>query len=120
MMTRILLLSAAGLLFTASASLAAPSELQHYTDRAQAKAQALLSTTGLDFKAQPVSVRATVNPDGRLNGMQVVRSSGSRDTDLAVETVLRKIVVTDPPLGLTGGAVTLNVSAAPLVQAKAP
>ena len=120
MNTRILALSAAGLLFAASASQAAVSELQHYTDKAQARAETLLRATGLDFNTQSVSVRATVGLDGRLSGLRVVRSSGSPDTDRAVETVLRKIVVADTPLGLTDGAVTLNVGPAPIAEAKVP
>ena len=67
-----------------------------------------------------VSIRATVDPDGRLSGIQVMRSSGSRSVDIAAETVLRKVIAADPPLGLTDGAVVLRVSEAPIVQAKAP
>ncbi len=120
MKTYTILMSAAGLLFAASASHAAPTELQHYADRASATARALLCATGLDFKAQSVSVRATVDPDGRMNGLGLVRSSGSRDTDLAVKAVLKKVVETDPPIGLTGGAVTLNVHDVAEAKAKAP
>ena len=120
MKTQAFWLSVAGLFLAAGASHAAqPSELQRYTDRAQAQAQRLLSAAGLDVRTASVSVRATVNPDGRLSGLQVIRSSGSPSVDLAAETVLRKIVAADPPLGLTDGAVVLNVSGAPLVQAKA-
>ena len=120
MKTQILALSAAGLVFAASASHAAPSELQRYAEQAQAKAHVLLSATGLDFTARSVSVRASIDPDGRLGKLQVVRSSGSRDTDLAVEAVLKKVVASNAPLQLTDGAVTLNVTGAPIVQAKAP
>ena len=120
MKTRILMLGAAGLLFAASASLAAPTELQRYSDQARAKAQSLLDATGLDLKSQSVSVRATIDPWGRLYDMRVVRSSGSRETDLAVETVLKKVVATSAPLELTDGAVTMTVGEAPIVEAKAP
>ena len=119
MNTQLLALAAAALLSAASISRAAPSELQRYTDRAEARAQVLLHASGLDFATQSVSVRATVNPDGRLGPTQVLRSSGSRADDLAVETVLRKIVMANPPLGLTDGAVTLNVGGARIVEAKA-
>jgi len=80
-----------------------------------------LRASGLDFAGLTVSVRASVAPDGKLTGMTVVRGSGSRAADLAAERVLRKIVVTDPPLGLSDGAVTLNLnlSPAPVVQAAA-
>ena len=121
MKTQVFWLSIAGLFLAAGATHAAqPSELQSYTDRAQAHAQRLLSAAGLDGRTGSVAVRATVEPDGRLSGIRVVQSSGSRSADLAAETVLRKVIATDPPVGLTDGAVVLKVSAAPILQAKAP
>ncbi|MDB5479125.1 MAG: hypothetical protein JWO83_178 [Caulobacteraceae bacterium] len=119
MKTQVFLLSAAALVFAASASHAAPSELQRYADRAKVNAQNLLRTTRLDLKGQSVSVRAKVDLDGRLTGIQVVRSSGSPDADAAVETVLRKVVVSNPLFGLTDGAVSMTVTAAPIVEATA-
>lgn len=119
MKTQAFLLGAAALVFAASASIAAPSESQRYADRAKAKAENLLRATRLDLKGQTVSVRAKVDLDGRLTGMQVVRSSGSRDTDLAVETVLKKVIVRDPLFGLTDGAVLMTVVGAPIVEAAA-
>ncbi len=120
MKTQVFPLLITGLILAASVAHAGqPSELQSYTDRAQTHAQRLLSTAGLDGRTGSVSVRATVDPDGRLSGIQVMRSSGSRSVDIAAETVLRKVIAADPPLGLTDGAVTLNVSEAPIVQAKA-
>jgi TonB family protein len=120
MNTRLPLLAATGLLFAASAVHAAPSELQRYADRAMARADTLLTATGVDFQTQPVSVRASVDLDGRISGVRVLRSSGSPRTDHAVEAVLRRIVRADPPLGLTNGAVTLNAGRAPVAAAKAP
>ncbi|MFL5297623.1 MAG: TonB C-terminal domain-containing protein [Phenylobacterium sp.] len=119
MKAQLLMLSAAGLLFAAQPSHAAPSEVQQYAERAHAQADALLAAARVNLSAAGVSVRATVAADGRLRGLQVVRSSGSRDTDAVVETALRKLVVADPPVGLIGGAVTLNVGAAPLGVATA-
>ena len=113
------LLSAAALVFAASATWAAPSELQRYADRAKVDAQTLLQTTRLDLKGQSVSVRAKVDLDGHLKGMEVVRSSGSRDADLAVEAVLKKVVAKEPLFGLTDGAVLLTVNGAPIVAAAA-
>lgn len=119
MKTQLLLLTAVGLLFTASVSPAAASEVQDYAQRAQARADSLLRDSGVDLAGQSVTVRATVRSDGHLSGVSVVRSSGSRDTDHAVETVLRKVVVSDAPLGLLGGAVTLTLGADPMVRAAA-
>jgi len=115
------LVSAAALTFAASALQATPSEQPDYTARAEARLRSMLRASGLDFAGLTVSVRASVAPDGKLTGMTVVRGSGSRAADLAAERVLRKIVVTDPPLGLSDGAVTLNLnlSPAPVVQAAA-
>ena len=119
MKAQVFLLSAAALVFAASATWAAPSESQRYADRAKADAQSLLRATPLDLRGQSVSVRAKVDLDGRLTGMEVVRSSGSRDTDVAVETVLKKVVVKDPLFGLTDGAVTLTVGGTPLDEVAA-
>lgn len=120
MNTKVIMMSAAGVLFAGSVSQAAVPELQRYADRASAKVQALLCATGRDFTAKSVSVRATVDPDGRMNGLRLMQSSGDRDTDLTVERVLRKVVETDPPVGLSNGAVSLNVHDAPRAKVMAP
>jgi len=109
----LVILGAAGLLFAAPASHAAPSDLQRYADRAWATARTLLPATGLDFRTQHVSVRASVDEDGHVNSIRVVRSSGSPQTDRAVEAVLRKIVLAEALIGLTGAAVTLNAGIGP-------
>jgi TonB family protein len=107
-----LLLSAAALILAASAAVAGPSESERYASKAVARADALARQTGVDFKAQPVSVRAAVDVDGRVRSVQVVRSSGSTVADRAAEAILRKLVVADPPTGLSDGAVTLNLGPA--------
>jgi TonB family protein len=119
MKTQVFLLTAAALVLAAAPTWADPSETQRYADRAKTDAQSLLRATRLDLKGQSVSVRAKVDLDGHLTGMQVVRSSGSRDTDVAVETVLKKVVVKDPLFGLTDGAVTLTVVGPPLDEVAA-
>ena len=119
MKTQAFLLSAAALVLAASPTWAAPSELDRYADRAKAQAERLLHATPLDLKGQSVSVRAKFDIDGRVTGLQIVRSSGSHDVDLAAETVLKKVVARDAPLGLTDGAVLMTVSATRIVQASA-
>lgn len=113
-------LSLVGLLLIAPSSRAAVSELQDYIEHVQAGAHEMLRTTGFDFKGQSVTVSASFNPDGRVTGVRVVHSSGSRDADRAVETVLEKLVVADPPVGLVDGAVTLTVTGEPVIEAKTP
>ena len=119
MKTQAFLLSAAALVLAASPTWAAPSELQRYAERAKVDAQSLLHATRLDLKGQSVSVRAKVDVDGRLTAMQVVRSSGSRDADIAVEALLKKVVERKPLYGLTDGAVLLTVDGNPVVEASA-
>lgn len=109
MKAQFLRLSAAGFLLASATSFATASELQPVPRRTQVEADRLLSAAGVDAQAQPVSVRARIDPDGRVTGVDVLRSSGSRQTDRAVETVLKRVIRADPPLGLTDGAVTLNV-----------
>jgi TonB family protein len=117
MKAQLLMLSAAGLLFGASASHAALPESQQYASRANARAEVLLRAAGIDDQAQPVSVRASVSPDGHVTGLRVTRTSGSPDTDRAVAEVLRKVLLSDAPVGLLNGAVTLNVGQGALIQA---
>jgi len=112
MNTRLFLLSAALVTLAASAALAAPTESERYAGKAEAMAQALLSHTGVDFSNRPVSVRAKVDVDGSLQGLEVVSSSGSLEADRAAEAVLKRIVTADPPYGLTDGAVILNLGPA--------
>nr|MEA2798601.1 hypothetical protein [Phenylobacterium sp.] len=121
MKAQLLMLSAAGLLFAASASAshAALPESQQYASRANARAEVLLRAAGIDDQVQPVSVRASVSPDGHLTGLRVTRTSGSRETDRAVAEVLRKILMADAPIGLLDGAVTLNVGQGATIEADA-
>ena len=119
MKTSLLLAGVSAILFAATASHAAPSESDQYAQRANARAEALLQAAGIDTRAQAVSVRASVAPDGRLTGLQVIRTSGSPEVDRAVTAVLRRIIVTDAPVGLLDGAVTLNVGHELVAQAGA-
>jgi TonB family protein len=117
MKTQLFALSAAASLFGAATAGAAPSEMERYQHQANSTAQLLLRHTGVDLGGRWVSIRATVAPDGRLESIEVVHSSGSPKIDMAVKGVLRKIVVSNPPLGLTDGAVLLNVRGAAIEQA---
>jgi TonB family protein len=119
MKTQILALSAAALLLAATTAAAVPAESEQYANRLLPKAESLLSAAGIGPQIQPVSVRATISPDGQLTGLKVLRSSGSPETDRAVASVLRKVLVTDAPIGLLDGAVTLNVGQGVGLQAQA-
>jgi outer membrane biosynthesis protein TonB len=119
MKAQLLMLSAAGLLFAASASHAAPSELQQYLDRAHAQADRTLAAASVPLPG-PVTVKAYVGGDGRLNNVHVIRTSGSRDADFAVEQALKRLAVADAPAPLVGATIKLTLGDAPIVQAKAP
>lgn len=119
MKTQILALSAAALMLAATAAAATPAESDQYANRLLPKAESLLSAAGIGAQNQPVSVRATVSPDGHVTGLRVLRSSGSPDTDRAVAGVLRKVLAADAPVGLLDGAVTLNVGQGIGLQAQA-
>lgn len=120
MKTQLLALSAAALLLAATAAAATESsESRQYASRIEPKVERLLRAAGIGAEAQPVSVRATVRPDGQVTGVQVLRSSGSPQTDRAVAAILRKVLVADAPVGLLDGAVTLNVGQGAVVQAAA-
>jgi len=122
MKTQLLGLGAAALLLAASASsahAAAHSDPQRYADRLQAKTEALLLAAGVDAQSPPLSVRARVRPDGHLITVQVLRTSGSPQLDQTVAEVLRKVLVTDAPIGLLDGAVTLNVGRRAIREADA-
>jgi TonB family protein len=103
------LLLAGALLLAASAVQAAPSALQRFQTQAEAQASASLAAAGVDLKGQPVEIRATVGGDGRLNGAHVLRSTGSRDTDAAIEAAVKKVSVADAPPVLAGNSVVLTL-----------
>jgi outer membrane biosynthesis protein TonB len=110
MKTQLLALSAAALLLAATVAAADPiSESSHYASRVEPKVERLLRDAGIGPETPPVSVRATVAPDGHLTGLTIVRSSGSPQTDGAVSRILRQVLVSQAPVGLFDGAVTLNV-----------
>jgi TonB family protein len=121
MKAQLLMLSAAGSLLVASAAAsaataaatsavgAAPTELPRFTAQAEARADRLLIDAGIHADDPPVSVRANIASDGRVTGIGVVRSSGSRDIDSKVQTILQRVLQSNPPVGLMNGAVTLNV-----------
>ncbi|HEY2753733.1 TonB family protein [Phenylobacterium sp.] len=117
-MKTFLLMVAGASLFAACAH-AAPSESDRYAAGATARAHALLAAKGVDTQGQGVSVRATVNTEGNITSLKVIRSSGSTETDQAVANVLRSVIWANAPSGLTNGAVTLNVGKSAIVQASA-
>jgi TonB family protein len=119
MKTPAVLLGAAALALAASAAHAGPSELQRYAAHAKADAQNMLREARLDLEGRSVSVRARIDVNGHLTGLEVVRSSGSPSADLAVEAVLKRVVAKDPLFGLDDGAVIITVKGTPVVEAKA-
>ncbi|HEY8004026.1 MAG TPA: hypothetical protein VIE16_07350 [Phenylobacterium sp.] len=110
-MKTLLLAGAGALLLAASAAQAAPTELQRFQDQAVAQAQAKLGAAGVDLKGQPIQVRATVGSDGHIYSAHVIGSTGSHDTDVAVEAAVKKVVVADAPPLLSGNSVVLTLGA---------
>jgi outer membrane biosynthesis protein TonB len=113
-------IAGAALLLAATAVQAAPSESERYARWATARAGQLLHDHGLETRAQGASVRATVDPEGVMTGVSVLRNSGSPADDDAVAEVLKRVIRERPPAGLKRGAVTLNVRGATLAEGKAP
>ena len=103
----------------ANAHAAPPVEVRAYLDEAVAKADARLAEAGVDLSGQSVMVRATVSSDGRLNGLSIAETTGSRDTDAAVEAALKRLRVGPAPAQLAGRGVTLTLGSGAIVQAKA-
>jgi TonB family protein len=113
MQAQLLMLSAAGLLLASTAHAAPSAEVRRFIDQTEAAADARLAERGVDLQGRTAAVRVTVGGDGRLYGVQVVRSTGSRETDDAIEDALRKLRVKDAPAMLSGAQVTLPLGEAP-------
>lgn len=119
MYSKLLMLGAATFCLAASTSFATASELQPVPRAAQAAADRLLRDAGLDANTSSVSVRARIDLDGRVTGIQVLHSSGAPETDRKVEAVLKRVVRTYPPVGLSNGSVTLRLGDPAVLQAYA-
>ena len=105
----LLSLTAAGFLLSEPARAATAPEVRQFLDHSGQKANARLVKAGVSLAGQSADVRATVGGDGRLMGLRVVRSSGSRDTDAAIEKALNRLQVEAPPALLSGAQITLPV-----------
>ena len=103
----------------ATAYAAPPAEVRQFLDTAAAKADARLADAGVLPSGQALKVRATVGSDGRIAGLSVVESSGSRDTDAAVKDALKRLAVGPVPTQVAGRAVILTLGKDAIVQAKA-
>ena len=113
----LLSLTAAGFLLAAPSQAAPAPEVRQFLDHSGQKANARLVKAGVSLAGQTADVRATVGSDGRLMGLRVVRSSGSRDTDAAIEKALNRLRVEAPPALLAGAQVTLAVGGSPAAPA---
>jgi len=96
MKTSIFVLGAAALLLSSGAASASPdSRLQGFLDHAGAAAGASAAAAGGDLDRQQVKVAGYIAADGRLKSVQVTGSTGSRDTDRAIERSIRRLQFTD-------------------------
>ena len=110
---------AAAFLLTSGAAQASPDgRLQSFLDRAEAQAQSIAVAAGCDLDAQAIKVRAYIDAEGRLKSVQVVGSSGSRDTDRAVEQSLRHLQLADVPGELIDANLTFLLGHAGAAAAK--
>ncbi len=99
----------AGLLLASATSFATASELQPVSRRTVARGRPAARRGRRRRPGPAVSVRAAIDLDGQVTAINVLRSSGSPQTDRVIEAVLKRLIRADPPLGLSDGAVTLNV-----------
>jgi hypothetical protein len=114
----LLSLSAAGLLLAAPTAHAATApEVRRFLDDGAAAADARLAKAGVALAGRTADVRAVLGSDGRLMGLHVVRSSGSLETDSAIEKALNHMRVDGAPALLGGAQVTLSVGEPPIVRA---
>ena len=109
MKAQLLALSAAALLLASQAHAAASAPVQHYLDDTRAAALQRLQSAGVDLSGQPAMIRAVVRSDGRLDGLRVVGTTGSRDKDDAIAEALRKMRGPDAPAELAGRELTLTL-----------
>jgi TonB family protein len=110
-MKTILALGAAGVLaLSAGFAHAGPdAQVQTFLDEVHAKANTRLAASGLDLTGRDVRVEATVDSDGHLYAVRVIRSSGSPDTDAVVAHALNRLHVEHTPNQLIGARVTFFV-----------
>lgn len=118
MKAQLLMLGAAAFLAASAPALALDREVQSFVDHAQAAADAKLASAGV-APTGDTEVRGTISADGLITGLHVVRSSGSRDNDYAVERALKRLNVGEPPTGLIGAKLTLELAPAGLEAAHA-
>ncbi len=110
MKAQLFVLSAAGLLLAAAplSAQAAPADVERYVAVASQDAGERLTDRGVALGDKTVTVRARIGLD-RLNGAQVVRTSGSAELDDQVAAALRNVRTDKAPPELVGREVTLTL-----------
>ena len=116
---RLLAIVAAFLLIAPSAHASAKSDVRQFLSTTAGRAEARVAAAGVRLVGTSVQVRAQVGVDGRLGNPYVIRSSGSRATDMAVEVALRRMPLY-APARLTGRSVTLTLGRGSLAQLDPP
>jgi len=119
MKTPLFMLTAAALSLVAAAAQASPREVKDFLERAQTEAEARVAAAKIALGAQGVQVSGSVSTEGRLYGVHVIGTSGSRDTDAAVEQALARLQLDGVPPVLGGAKVTLSLHPSAMVQAQA-
>lgn len=118
MKVQIIALGAALLLAASAHAAVQPPEVQRFLDAAHDQAAARLQAAGVVVGSEGLAIRAHVDGLGQLTSVQVVKSSGSLETDARAKAVLRNLSTPMAPAALSGREVTLSFGEA-IVQAKA-
>lgn len=108
MKAQLLLLSAAGLMLSASAAYANSSASEHYVEAVRQAAQARLADKGVDVAGKPITVQLGVGAD-RISGVRIAKSSGSPDLDAQTLSALRGLKIGVAPAELVGRNLTLSL-----------
>jgi outer membrane biosynthesis protein TonB len=103
------MLVAAGVTLAAGgAQASSEGQVQTLLDRARTQAEQTLDRAGVDMEGRTLTVRFYLDSSGRLKAPTLVRSSGSRTLDIAVESALHDLVVAVPN-NMIGAQLTLRV-----------
>ncbi len=87
----------------------ADGDLQPYLAGFRRKAEALMRASAIDLRTLSVTVRATLDADGWVRGLTILRGSGSSDVDGVIFRALCRMFVEDPPAALVGVSLSLEL-----------
>lgn len=115
MRTQLFALGAAAAVLSAGLAQATPAKptlTQVFADRARSHAEALVNTCGVDLAREAVTVQAYVGAEGRLKSVQVIGSTGPRESDRVIEQALKDMPLDDVPPQLIDARLTFHFGSA--------